>query len=420
MRLPGRAGAGPVRFALATRAPIRTARETAGHTTLAMRTLLPAVLLLATCCARVDARSAPAQEPTRDGAWISEYVVAAFEDSRGNLWFGTNGQGVARYTPANAEGPGSLRYVSIEDGLIGDVVTGIAEDRQGRLWFGTHDGASRYDPAVAQAGSGNPFSGFGIEQGLHGNGCKLLVDRSGNLWAGTDAGAFRFDGERFHPFDLPTPTIEGPSYKIVPGKVWDLFEDRRGRIWFARDGYGACGFDPSAALDSGESPFTLLTQRDGLCSNNVAAITEDSQGQLWFGSITSDHPRFIPEGGVSRYDPATRSATGGPVLTQFPEVKGLTANDVYTLHADRSGNVWIGAVRVGAYRFSAEAARAGAGSLFTLFDRTDRPDLTTNFGVQAVVEDRHGTLWFGFSGGLFRFDGTAFVNVTQAGPWTSP
>jgi hypothetical protein len=29
-------------------------------------------------------------------------------------------------------------------------------------------------------------------------------------------------------------------------------------------------------------------------------------------------------------------------------------------------------------------------------------------------------LWFGFSGGLFRFDGAAFVNVTRAGPWSSP
>lgn len=420
MRFPDRPGSGQVQFALATRAPIRTARGTAGPTILAMRSLLPVVLLLAACCARVDARSRPAQEPTRDGAQIAEYVVAAFEDRHGNLWFGTNGQGVARYAPANQERPGSLRYFSIEDGLVGDVVTGIAEDRQGRLWFGTHDGASRYDPAVDQAGTGNPFSSFGIEQGLHGAGCKLLVDRSGNLWAGSSAGAFRFDGERFHPFDLPTPTIEEPSYKIVPGKVWELFEDSRGRIWFARDGYGACGFDPATAQESGESPFTLLTQRDGLCSNNVAAIVEDAEGRLWFGSITSDHPRFIQEGGVSRYDPAARSATGGPVLTQFPEVKGLTAHDVYTLHADRSGNVWIAAVRVGAWRFSSEAARAGAGSPFTLFDRTDRPDLTTVFGVQAVVEDRHGTIWFGFSGGLFRFDGAAFVNVTQAGPWTSP
>lgn len=31
--------------------------------------------------------------------------------------------------------------------------------------------------------------------------------------------------------------------------------------------------------------------------------------------------------------------------------------------------------------------------------------------------NKDGALWFGFSGGLFRFDGTSFVNVTRSGPW---
>ncbi len=72
--------------------------------------------------------------------------------------------------------------------------------------------------------------------------------------------------------------------------------------------------------------------------------------------------------------------------------------------------------RVGVYRYEKSADE----ERFTLFDRTDRPDLTVNFGVQAMVQDRHGTLWFGFSGGLFRFDGAEFVNVTRSGPWSSP
>ncbi|MCC6407410.1 MAG: hypothetical protein IT453_09600 [Planctomycetes bacterium] len=347
--------------------------------------------------------------------------MAALEDSHGNLWFGTNGQGVARYEPSTSPGArGVLRYFSIEDGLIGDVVTDIAEDRQGRLWFGTHTGASRYEPPAAHELGRTGFTGFGSEAGLRGAGCKLLVDRNGTIWAGTSEGAFRFDGARFNAFPLPTPTIDRFSYKIVPGKVWDLCEDRHGNIWFARDGYGACKYDPSAALEGGGAPFTHFTKEDGLCSNNVADIVEDAQGALWFGSITSDHPEYVEEGGVSRYDPAAPREPGRRAFTQFPEVRGLTANDIYNLYVDRSGNVWIGAVRVGAYRFDPTVARTSGAQPFTLFDKTDRPDLTAVFGVQAMVEDRHGTLWFGFSGGLFRFDGQSFVNVTQAGPWTSP
>jgi hypothetical protein len=44
-------------------------------------------------------------------------------------------------------------------------------------------------------------------------------------------------------------------------------------------------------------------------------------------------------------------------------------------------------------------------------------DLTAQFGVQSILEDRNGTLWFGFSGGLFRLSGDAIVHVGQDGPW---
>ena len=123
----------------------------------------------------------------------------------------------------------------------------------------------------------------------------------------------------------------------------------------------------------------------------MASITEDVNGNIWFGSITSDFPP-IKEGGLSRYD--------GKSFTRFEDVKGLTANDIYTVYALRSGQVWVGAVGVGAYRYDPSTALKTDGSAFTLFDRTERPELTRYFGVQAVLEDSKGTLWFGFSGGL--------------------
>ena len=361
------------------------------------------LLFMASCNGQVPAstqdevvdRPSPLAQALVDTAQISDYIVAALEDSKGNLWFGTIGQGAAYYDG------NTLRYLSIEQGMIGDVVTDIKEDREGRLWFGTQTGASRYDPSAALKAGGKTFSGFGPAEGLTGAGCKVLVDRTGTVWAGTSDGVFRFDGERFATFELPILKIDTPSYKMTPGKIWDLFEDSKGNLWFARDGYGACKYDPSATLRTGSRTFTHFTKKDGLCSNNVASIVEDPQGNIWFGSITSDFPP-INEGGVARYD--------GKTFTQFPDVKGLTANDVYNLYTDRAGHIWIGAVRVGAYRYD--------GKDFTFFDQTDRPDLTKYFGIQAFVEDRHGTLWFGFSGGLFRFNGTLFENVTRGGPWT--
>ena len=310
-------------------------------------------------------------------AQISEYVVEIFEDTKGNLWFGTMSDGAVRYDGK------SLTYFSMKDGLCDNTVASINEDHDGNIWFGTHAGASKFD--------GKTFTNFTETKGLHGAGCKILVDRKGNIWAGTNHGAFRFNGSSFSTFKIPNPVIENPSYKWVVGKVWSLIEDKKGNIWFGRDGFGACKFD-------GKS-FTHFTQKDGLCSNNVSDIVEDKQGNMWFGCLSSDFPKYVNEGGLSRYD--------GKTFTQFSEQEGLSKNDIYSVYADRKGDIWMGATGLGVYQYD--------GQSFKLYKGTDRMDLTWSVGIQSILEDRKGTLWFGFSGGLFRFNGSSISNVTKAG-----
>jgi ligand-binding sensor domain-containing protein len=320
-------------------------------------------------------------------AQISDYVVDILEDNKRQLWFATVSDGVLRYDGK------TLTYFSTKDGLIDNTVAGIAQDRAGNMWFGTHNGVSKYD--------GKNFTNFGEKEGIHGPGCKILVDKNGAIWAGTNDGAFRYSDTAltggkagFSEFKIPNPVIENPSYKWVPGKIWSLIEDSNGNIWFGRDGYGACKYDGNT--------FTHFTKKDGLCSNNVSRIIEDNHGNIWFASITSDFPVFIKEGGVTMYD--------GKTFTQFPEQPGLTNNDIYTIYCDKSDNIWIGAIGVGAYRYS--------GDSFALFKEIDQTnELINYFGIQAILEDSKGILWFGFSGGLFRFNGKSFVNVTREGPW---
>ena len=315
----------------------------------------------------------------KSSAQISEYIVEIFEDKKGNLWFGTMSDGAVRYDGK------SLTYFSTNEGLIGNTVASIAEDKEGNLWFGTHTGASKYD--------GKTFVNFGITEGLHGAGCNILADRKGNIWAGTNHGVFRYNGASFSAFNIPNPVIENLSFKWEAGKIWSLSEDKKGNIWFGRDGFGACKYDGNS--------FTHFTRKDGLCSNNVSSIIEDQRGNIWFGTLSSDSPEYINEGGLSRFD--------GKIFTQYPEIEGLIKNDIYTLYADKAGNIWIGATGLGVYKYDGES--------FKIYRETDRMDLTKFFGVQSMLEDRNGTLWVGFSGGLFRFNGTSILNVTQAGPW---
>ncbi len=316
---------------------------------------------------------------------IDEYVVEIWEDKKGNLWFGTLAKGVARYDG------NSLTYFSTKDGLCENAVVSIAEDQAGNIWFGTRAGLSKYD--------GRTFTNFTSKEGLcNDHVSNILFDRAGNLWVGTWGGVCRYDGATFSDFPLPIPDVEVPNYQATTNWVTEIMEDRQGNIWFGRSGYGACKYDGNS--------FIQFTKKDGLPSNCVQTILEDKQGNLWFGSRVTekDNPDAngrTGNGGLSRYD--------GKTFIQYPELEGLSKNDIYSILEDKTGNIWIGATGVGMYRYDGES--------FKIYKGTDRMDLTYSFGVQSILEDRNGTLWFGFSGGLFRLNGPSITNVTTDGPW---
>jgi len=71
-------------------------------------------------------------------------VYTIFEDSQGDLWFGTD-SGVSRFDGS------AWSSLDERDGLAGDRVMAIHEDSQHGLWFGTDRGLSAYRPGRAEA-----------------------------------------------------------------------------------------------------------------------------------------------------------------------------------------------------------------------------------------------------------------------------
>jgi ligand-binding sensor domain-containing protein len=324
---------------------------------------------------------------------IAEYVFEIFEDSKNNLWFGTN-NGAAKYDGK------ALTYLTAENGLIGNIVTSFAEDKQGNIWLGTHSGLSKYD--------GKTFTNFTDKNGLVNSTVSgLLIDKKGILWIGTWDGVSKFNGTTFSAFTLPNPDVELLPYQSTMHWVSEIIEDRQGNIWFSRDGYGVCKYN-------GQS-FTLYTKKDGLVSNNIQDIREDRKGNIWFGSrvVERDNPDKAGrtgDGGLSRFDPSASLSAGSKAFTHFPEIKGLSKNEVYAIYEDSKGNIWIGANGVGLYRYD--------GKDFILFSETDRADLMTyGYGIQSILEDKKGNIWLGLSGGLFRLHGDSIINVSRKGPW---
>lgn len=334
-------------------------------------------------CPSASGQKTTTQDAKPAASEISQYVRRVFQDKDGHLWFGTV-DGVCRYDGK------SLTYFTKKDGLGDNQINRILQDEAGHLWFATLGGVSRYD--------GKIFTNYTVKDGLGDtNVWSLLRDRAGNIWAGamtldrssgeavaTSAGVYRYDGKSFVSFPIPSAGVKNSWSRFTPKLVWDIFEDKAGNLWFGTDGDGVRKYDGKT--------FTTYTDKDGLGTNNVGCITEDKAGNLWFGTW---------HGGVSRYD--------GKSFTTFTKKDGLASNFICTILEDRKGNLWFGTgpPGCGACRYD--------GKSFTPI--TEKEGRTMNYCVQSILEDRDGTLWFGCSGGLFRLEGTSFVNVTRNGPW---
>jgi ligand-binding sensor domain-containing protein len=334
---------------------------------------------------------------------ISEYIRRIFQDRAGNLWLGTNGDGVCHYDGH------SLTYFTPREGFGGYAVRDIVEDGDGNLWFGTDGGVCRFDavrakhPCVANSCGhvlelpqermahdeevAKAFTRYTVGEGLGSNQVwSLLLDRNGSLWAGTEGGLGRFDAltGTFLGFPLPVPDLAlFPDAYPAPKVVWSIAEDKAGNLWFATNGNGAYRYD-------GKS-LTQFSEKEGLCNNFLQFIFEDKNGRIWFGS------RFA---GLSRYD--------GKTFTNFNGQDGLLTDFMWTMAEDKKGDLWIGTAGGGAYLHD-------GGSGFTHFQAQMGEKQFRH--VQSILADRDGRLWFGHSGGLFRLEGDSFINVVKEGPW---
>tara|TARA_R100000935_G_scaffold21876_4_gene40563 strand:- start:121812 stop:122861 length:1050 start_codon:yes stop_codon:yes gene_type:complete len=314
----------------------------------------------------------------KNATQIGHYVVETFQDAKGNLWFGTLEKGVAKFDGNN------LKYLTIKDGLPSNRITSIIEDDLGNLWFGTGAGISKFD--------GKTFFNYSEKDGLCSDMISdLFIDSKGIFWIGTWGGVCIFDGTQFENFSIPNPKIETKINQDTKDWITTISEDSKGNMWFGRDGYGASKFNGNS--------FVNVTTKEGLNSNNVQSIVEDKEGNIWIGTRVAekdnaDTDKRIGKGGLNKYD--------GEKFTYFPEIKGLSERDVYTIYKDNLNDLWISTTSNGIYNYKGNE-----------FIKYNVPTSTMSF-----LEDTKGVLWLGCAGGLYKIDKNGEVkNVTTKGPW---
>ncbi|MFN0127194.1 MAG: two-component regulator propeller domain-containing protein [Verrucomicrobiales bacterium] len=316
---------------------------------------------------------------TRDGL-SHNGVMALAEDAAGTLWIGTNGGGLNRWAAGHpAAEPSSPSYV-----LENRVISALAASPDGTLWLGTStDGAYRVEAGV-------PFP-VGPDEGLPGRIVSALrYDATGGLWIGTlDGGPVYYsEGRIFRPAGveamagLPVTAIE---------------TDASNRVWFAMAGHGV------ARLDS-DGRLRRWMRGDGLASQFIRTLREDSRGVMWAGS----------SGGLIRWQ-------GDDALT-FTQAHGLPDDVISQILDDGTGHLWLGTNR-GVVRIPLESldrvagARGGALEVLTLGTDDGLPGLECTGGYHpAGARLSDGRLCFGTVAGLAIIDPHNFAPQVDPPP----
>lgn len=289
-----------------------------------------------------------------------------------------------------------------QNGFLNGMPTAITQTADGYLWIGTRSGLTRFDgvrfiPWSSLSGKQLPSSD--IE--------SLLGARDGSLWIGTHAGLGHWVNQ-----DLA-------SYPDITEPIAAIVETRDGKIWFSP----LQRSEPAAGIcEVADSGTHCYGKADGIPVEG-GPLLEDVKGNLWAGDPTKVI-RWRP-GSSDTYSPKGLKSNAGSGVTAFAVTSagsfwvgmekagpglGLQQLDhgkwkpfvtsefdssflvVSSLLLDRNSCLWIGTGGDGLYRICGKDV-----------DRYRSTDGLSGDGINALFEDREGTIWVATTGGIDSF-----------------
>jgi diguanylate cyclase (GGDEF)-like protein len=226
-----------------------------------------------------------------------EAITTLMEDDEYNLWLGTIKNGVVRVSNHQIE------RLNTESGLPNNRVLSILQDFEGSVWIGTNGGLMRLRKA--------PFTTWTKKRRLVGDYVRSVINidnksvlvgsseglslisnniaqnaqtnnnnpisvlsfakrHDGGIWVGTYLkGLMLWKDQQLSPqFDH--------NNGLPSDEVRSILEDSRGNLWI--------GTTNGLVKQDASGQQTIFTRNNGLPDNYIMALAEDDRGQLWVGT----------------------------------------------------------------------------------------------------------------------------------------
>ena len=332
-------------------------------------------------------------------------VLSGKLDKDGNIWIGTQDNGVYKITDYSDLANTTVEALTIMDGLSDNCIWSI-DFNNNQVFLGTNKGVNIIDK------HGISFINKNI--GLLSNEImQIFIDNEKNIWVSMlENGLAKLKGYEFSHFttkdgllsneisnirELEDSTLLISTFdkglgiykingntlintsKILSDKNISSFDiDKQNNLWI--------GTSEGLALVN-KNQTTFFTTTDFLAHNKVNDVFVDHKDVVWVAT----------SGGVSFFN--------GIEIRSFNESQGLINNEVQTIIEDSAKNLWIGTLG-GLVKFNKERNTS------VDFDEKDGLDYKR---IHSLACDNKDNIWIGtFGNGLYLFDKNLdSINIKQ-------
>lgn len=334
-------------------------------------------------------------------------TTTMFEDSKGDIWYGTYHGGLYRYLKDKNE----FKIYDARDGLADNWVTYITEDSKGNVWVGTWGGGiTKF--------SENNLKTYNNKNGLIDHKIwKIVEDLEGNILIATnDNGLAIFKGEKFEFYG----TSDGLSNK----QVRSIVKDNGGKYWFGTD-KGISVFNPKAG--SKGIKYAYFNQESNMIGDHIGFLRKDLNGNVWIGTdqngitmFNYKSGRFVRNPYINRYFPSAMvtaldidsknqlwigtqegliyhdiNEDKSQILTQ---IMGLSGIDISAVYADSKNRIWVGV--------------KGKGLNIIIDDKIEKIEIENEITPQCIIEDLSGNILIGtMNKGILIFEGKNIIKT---------
>ena len=272
----------------------------------------------------------------------------------------------------------SFEHIKVENGLSQNSVDAIAQDNLGFLWFGTKFGVNRYDSHGFKYYHNNPLD----KTSLSSNAINcIFFDSHKTLWIGTNEGLNRYIAEKDCFEQIKEEKNNNQS--LSNNHITSICEDNEGKIWIGTaDGLNLISVNEGNTNKILFKKFNVSTTSGGLENNYIYSLLADKEGNIWVGS----------DGGLTRI---TKSEKGISYHTFLHDnLNSIAENKIRCLLQDNKRNIWIGTANEGV-----DMLNIGNNS-FTHYKSDGNKEHLLNNTIRTFLQDDHNNIWIGTLQGI--------------------